>query len=273
MSDLTGKVVLVTGAARGQGRSHAVHLAGLGADIIGIDICASIDSVHYALATPSDLQKTVTLVEATGRRMLAYEADVRDADAVAKSITDGVAQFGRLDVVVANAGISALDDQDDNPRQTFRDVIDVNLVGVWNTMAAALQPMLDGGRGGSFVLISSTGGLKGNIPGNAGGDAYVAAKHALVGLARNWANAYAKNNIRVNTSHPTGVATPMVENEALGRFHAQLDMGDAALTNLLPVELLQPVDISYAVAWLASEEARYITGVALPVDAGYSIKA
>jgi SDR family mycofactocin-dependent oxidoreductase len=267
------RVAVITGAARGQGRSHAVKLAAAGVDIIGIDLCEQIASVPYGLATPDDLTQTVKEVEAAGGRMLPFRADVRDLDAQRAAVRDGLAELGRIDIVLPNAGIAPLDDTEPDRVARFNDVIDINLVGVWNTVEVCVPTMIDAGRGGCIVLTSSTAGLRGGIPGPAAGDGYVAAKHALVGLARNWANAYAKHSIRVNTVHPTGVRTPMVENESLKRYHDADPAGAAERHNLLPVPVLDPIDVSNAIAWLVSDEARYITGVSLPVDAGWSARA
>lgn len=273
MSELVGKVALVTGAARGQGRSHAVRLAREGADVIVVDICAQIESVPYPLATPEDLEETVRLVEKEGRRAHAAVLDVRDLAALEAAVAAGVAALGPVGIVVANAGIAPLDATEPDPVQRWHDVISVNLTGVWNTCRAALPSMVEAGEGGSIVITSSTAGFRGNQGGLAAGDAYVSSKHALVGLARNLANHHAKDSIRVNTIHPTGVATPMVENESLARMHAADPDHAQAVTNLLPVSILQPEDVSDVVYWLCSHAARYLTGVALPVDAGYHAKA
>jgi SDR family mycofactocin-dependent oxidoreductase len=262
---LEGKVVLISGAARGQGRSHAVRLAQEGADIIAFDVCRQLDTVPYPMATPEDLAETVKLVADLDRRIVAREADVRDSPAVQAVVDEGVSEFGRLDVVCANAGIGSVventwtmtDDQ-------WEEMIAVDLTGVWKTVKAAVPAMIDAGNGGSIVITSSAAGVKG-LPGAAH---YVSAKHGLVGLMRTLANELAPHFIRVNTVHPTGVNTPMVVNEYMAQALSSAD-GSFNLQNALPVEMVEPVDISNAVVWLATEEARYVTGVSLPVDAGF----
>ncbi len=271
MGNLEGKVAFITGAARGQGRAHAVRLASDGADIIALDICADIESMDYPNATPADLEETVKLVEKEGRRIIARQADVRDADEVERLVRDGVAEFGRLDIVIANAGIIRLGGAGD-ARQVFRDIIDVNLIGVWNTVQAAIPSLINGGRGGSIVLTSSSAGLKGTGTDRAGGQAYTAAKRGLVGLMQVWANELAQYSIRVNTIHPTGVATGMVMNEAMAALVAAEDVAVTAMQNALPIPVLMPEDIAGAVAWLVSDEAKFITGTAWPLDAGFAVR-
>jgi SDR family mycofactocin-dependent oxidoreductase len=265
---LAGKVALITGAARGQGRAHAVRLAGDGADIIAIDICAQIASVPYPLANSEDLAATVKLVEDTGARIVAKEADVRDRAALSAAVQAGVDELGRLDIVVANAGIAPMQSGDDG----WRDVVDVNLTGVYNTIKAAIPTMVKQGTGGSMVLISSSAGLAGVGSHDAGSVGYAAAKHGVVGLMRIYANLLAQQSIRVNSIHPSGVETPMINNEFtrewLAKMAAAVD-NPGALGNAMPVETLSAEDIANAVAWLVSDQARYITGVTLPVDAGF----
>lgn len=264
---LEGKVAFITGAARGQGRSHAVRLAEEGADIIAVDICAQIESVGYPMSTPEDLAETVRLVEALDRRIHAVEADVRDRDALQAAFDAGVAELGPVDIVLGNAGIAPLS-LDPKPSE-WQDVIDVNLTGVYHTVEVAKQSMIDGGRGGAIVLTSSTAGLAGIGGNTAGGLGYTAAKHGVVGLMRSYANQLAEHSIRVNTIHPTGVNTPMVVNEVMQEFlKADPQMGQA-MANALPVDMLEPVDLSNAILWLVSDAARYVTGVTLPVDAGF----
>ena len=273
MGNLEGKVAFITGAARGQGRAHAVRLASEGADIIALDICADIDSMDYPNASPADLEETAKLVEGTGRSIVARQADVRDADAVDEVVREGVERFGRLDIVVANAGIVRLSsDEPSQRRQIFRDIIDVNLVGVWNTVEAAIPHVINGGQGGSIVITSSSAGLKGTGTDRAGGQAYAAAKHGLVGLMQVWANQLGPHSIRVNTIHPTGVATGMVMNETMAKLFEQGDEALSAMQNVLPIQILQPEDIAEAVAWLVSDAGRFITGTAWPLDAGFSVR-
>jgi SDR family mycofactocin-dependent oxidoreductase len=273
MDRLDGKVALITGAARGQGRSHAVRLAELGADVIALDICAQIDTVNYPMATPGDLAETVAQVEALDRRVVAAEADVRDAAALQRVLSDGVAQLGGVDIVLANAGIAVLGIDLPDPQQAFRDLVEVNLFGVWNTVQAAAPIMIEQGRGGAIVLTSSTQGLTGRGGnGSAAMDGYCASKHAVVGLMRSWAHWLAPHHIRVNSVHPTGVATPMIQNAVLEEYFAANPGLADALANLLPVPMLEPRDISNAVAWLVSDAARYVTGVTLPVDAGFVVR-
>ena len=270
---LDGKVALITGAARGQGRSHAVRLAQDGADLIAVDICRQIDSVAYPLATPADLARTVSEVEALGRRIVAAEADVRDAAALRAAVASGLARLGAVDIVVANAGIGMMS-EDASEEQAFRDQVEVNLFGVWNTVQAAAAVMIEQGRGGAIVLTGSTLGLVGRGGnGRGGSDGYCASKHAIVGLGRTWAHWLAPHNIRVNSVHPAGANTPMVINEAVAKLFASAPASSGAdVGNLLDVQLIEAVDVSNAIAWLVSDEARYVTGVALPVDAGYTAK-
>ena len=271
MGSLNGKVAFITGAARGQGRAHAVRLASDGADIIALDICADVDSIDYPQSRQEDLDETARLVEKEGRRIVARQADVRDADAVEQVVADGLAEFERIDIVIANAGVIRLGSGGDR-RETFRNILDVNLVGVWNTVEAALPALLEGGRGGSIVLTSSSAGLKGTGTDRAGGQAYTAAKRGLVGLMQVWANEYAQHSIRVNTIHPTGVATGMVMNETMGRLLEANDTAVAAMQNALPIQILMPEDIANAVAFLVSDEAKFITGTAWPLDAGFAVR-
>lgn len=264
---LAGKVAFITGAARGQGRAEALRLAADGADIIAIDLCEQIASVPYPLATPDDLAATVKLVEEAGARIVALQADVRDEEALRAALQTGMDQLGRLDIVVANAGIAPMK----SGPEGWRDVIDVNLTGVHHTVEAAIPHLLAQGDGGSIVLISSAAGLIGIGGGDRGSIGYTAAKHGVVGLMRAYANFLAPHSIRVNSIHPTGVDTPMINNEftrdwlrhVSEELNAPTDFGNA-----LPVQVVQAEDIANAVAWLVSDQARYVTGVTLPVDAG-----
>jgi (+)-trans-carveol dehydrogenase len=278
MGRVEGKVAFITGAARGQGRSHAIRLAQEGADIIAVDLAAQVGSVPYPLATPDDLAQTVKEVEALDRQIIATQADVRDYAALKAALDDGVAELGRLDVVVANAGIFSFGTLDEMPRQTWQDMIDISLTGVWHTAKAAIPHLRAGGAGGSMILTSSDAGLKALE--NTGH--YTAAKHGVVGLMRTLALELAPDMIRVNSVLPTTVNTDMIQNAAAYALLAP-DLPEQDRTkerlrerfqalNALPVPWVEPVDISNAVLWLASEEARYVTGVALPVDAGILIK-
>jgi (+)-trans-carveol dehydrogenase len=271
-----GKVAFITGAARGQGRSHAVRLAQEGADIIAVDICAQVASVPYPMATPEDLAQTVKEVEALDRRIVATPADVRDYAGLKKALDDGVAKLGRLDIVCSNAGIASYGSAAELDETTWQDMIDTNLTGMWHACRAAIPHLIEGGRGGSIVITSSDAGLKGfqNLA------HYVSAKHGVVGLMRTLALELAPHFIRVNSLHPTTVNTDMVQNDATYRLFrpdlqnpGRLDMADAGLgINALPIPWVEPVDISNAVLFLASDEARYVTGVTLPVDAGFMVK-
>jgi (+)-trans-carveol dehydrogenase len=263
MARLAGKVAFITGAARGQGRSHAVRLAEEGADIIAVDI-----------GSPTDLAQTVKEVEALDRRIVASQADVRDYDGLKVALDDGVARLGRLDIVVANAGIVSFGTAEELTEQAWRDVIDVNLTGVWHTVKAAI-PHLRAAGGGSIIIIGT--GLKGEP--NLGH--YAAAKHGVVGLMQSLANELAPDMVRVNSVHPSAVDTDMLHTQAL--YHQLLPDHPGDITrqeiepvfqtlNALPIPWVESVDISNAVLFLASDEARYITGVTLPVDAGASVK-
>jgi len=276
MGRLEGKVAFVTGAARGQGRSHAIRMAEEGADIIAVDICKQIDSVPYELSTEADLAETQRLVEQLDRRIIARPADVRDVDSLKAVLDEGVAELGHLDVVSANAGIWATAGFLEMSDEMYRDGIDVMMHGAYNTCRATIPHILQGGKGGSIVITSSTAGLKG-FPRQV---QYNMAKHGVVGLMRSLANELAPDFIRVNTVHPSSVLTKMIDNAAIHRAFApgvenpQIeDFGDTfTAMNLLPIPWMEPVDISNAVVFLASDESRYITGITMPVDAGFMEK-
>jgi (+)-trans-carveol dehydrogenase len=273
MGQVEGKVAFITGAARGQGRSHAVRFAEEGADIIAVDICRQIESVPYPMATPEDLAQTVKEVEALGRRIVATQADVRDYDALKAVVDGGVAQLGRLDIVAANAGIGGFGTLAEMDAQQWQDTIDVDLTGVWHTVKATIGHLRAVG-GGSIILTSSTLGLKG-MPNLAH---YVAAKHGVVGLMRTAAQELAPDMIRVNSVHPTSVDTDMIQNSMTYELFApdlpEVDRTRQALAprfqglNALPIPWVDARDISNAVLFLASDAARYITGITLPIDAG-----
>ena len=267
---LGGKVAFITGAARGQGRSHAVRLAAEGADIIAVDICRQIGTVLYPMATAADLAQTVKEVEALDRRIVAREADVRDEGGLREAFEAGVAELGPVDIVLANAGIAPMSLDKSQTRQAWQDVIDVNLTGVFNTVEIAIPGMIARGKGGAVVLISSAAGLVGVGGPSPGGLGYTAAKHGLVGLMRSYANILAPHSIRVNSVHPTGVRTPMVVNDVMQEILAADAQVSTRTGNALPVDMVEPADVSNAILWLVSDDARYITGVTLPVDAGYT---
>ncbi len=277
MGRLDGKVVFITGVARGQGRSHAIRFAEEGADIIGIDVVEPITGSTSPPATQADMDETVAAVEALDRRIVATKADVRSLAQVKQAVDDGVAQLGRLDVVIANAGVSTfMGPAESLSEEAFVDMVDINLTGVWRSCAAAIPHIKAGGRGGSIIMTSSAAGLMAYA--NVGH--YVAAKHGVVGLMRTLALELAPDHIRVNSIHPTTVDTPMVNNEATFKlFRPDLEnptaddfIEAAKVMNALPIGWVEAVDISNAMVWLASDEARYVTGVTLPVDAGAVIK-
>ncbi|MGV0748961.1 mycofactocin-coupled SDR family oxidoreductase [Mycolicibacter heraklionensis] len=273
-----GKVAFITGAARGQGRSHAERLAQEGADIIAVDICGPISADSpIAPSTPDDLAQTVDLVKGLGRRIVSAEVDVRDFDALAAAVNSGVEQLGRLDIIVANAGIgNGGATLDKTSEADWTDMIDVNLSGVWKTVKAGVPHLLSAGKGGSIILTSSVGGLKA-YPHTGH---YIAAKHGVVGLMRSFAVELGQHSIRVNSVHPTNVNTPMFMNEGTMKlFRPDLEnpgpddlKAVAQFMHTLPIGWVEPVDISNAVLFLASDESRYITGLPVTVDAGSMLK-
>lgn len=271
-----GKVAFITGAARGQGRSHAVRFAEEGADIIALDMCGPIDSVAYPLATPDDLQETVDLVEKAGRRIVAEQADVRALDRLKSVAEKGVSELGRIDFVLANAGILPIIGVKGQQTSAFTDAVDVMLTGVYYTIEAALPHLLAHGDGGAIVITSSIAGLTGMRAEfsmiNPGAVGYLAAKHGVVGLMRGYANALAQRNIRVNTVHPSATTTPMILNEQVGQMLADAPEYQSAWANLLPVPCIDDIDITEAMVYLCGRSGRYITGITLPVDAGYSAR-
>jgi SDR family mycofactocin-dependent oxidoreductase len=272
MGDLSGKVAFITGAARGQGRAHAQRLAADGADIVAVDICANVATIPYDLGTREDLDETCRLVEKEGQRASAQVADVRDIEQLRRAFTAGVAELGvgHADIVIANAGGCAYP-SDVDESAAFRDAVDIMLVGVWNTVKVTTPAMIDAALGGSVVLTSSTAAFKGFTGGWGGLDGYTAAKAGVVGLMQMFANALAPHNIRVNSIHPTGVNSGMVQNPAFFKWAETAGVNPISnMMNKLPgVLVLEPVEIANAVAWLVSDQARYVTGVALPVDAGF----
>jgi (+)-trans-carveol dehydrogenase len=272
MGRVEGKVAFITGAARGQGRAHAVRLAEEGADIIAIDTTAKVDSVPYPLATAEDLAETVRQVEALDRRIVAREADVRDYAALQAAVEAGVSEFGRLDIVCANAGISSPASTLEMSEDTWQDMIDINLTGVWKSLKASVPHIIAGGRGGAVVITSSLAAMYAN--GNTAH--YSAAKAGLVMMAKVMAKEWAEHSIRVNTVHPTTVATDMILNDATYKLFrpdlenpTRADFEEAARTlNRLPVAALEPRDISETVLHLVADSGRYITGTTQVVDAG-----
>jgi (+)-trans-carveol dehydrogenase len=273
---VAGKVAFITGAARSQGRSHAIRLAQEGADIIAVDIAGPVESVTaYPGATDEDFAETVKEVEALDRRIIAHKADVRNPQALKEALDDGVAQLGKLDIVCANAGIYQIHPALELDDAGWQETIDINLTGVWNTVKVSL-PHLIANKGGSIILTSSVAGLKGL----ANSVHYNAAKHGVVGIMRTIGNEFALQGIRVNSVHPTAVNTIMIQNKAVwGLFDPEnpdpsQESAEAVFRtiNALDVPWVEPIDISNAILFLASDEARYITGVTLPVDAGAMIK-
>lgn len=272
MGRMDGKVAFITGAARGQGRSHAVRLAEEGAEIIAVDLCQPIESVPYELPDSGDLAETVKLVEELDRRIVAREADVRDFGQLQSAVAEGISQFGHIDVVCANAGIGSWAPALEMEEQMWQDMIDINLTGVWKTIKAAVTPMVERRQGGAVVITSSVAGLFGfpNLV------HYSAAKAGVIGIMRVLAQELAPYMIRVNTVNPTTVNTPMVVNDVAPLLfrpdleNPTFDDMTEALTglNALPIPLVEAIDISNAVLWLASDEARYVTGTTQVIDAG-----
>ena len=271
---LAGRVALITGAARGQGRSHAVRIAEEGGDVIVLDVARDLGATNYGLATPEDLQTTVDQVKALGGRVSSAQVDVRDAAGMREAVAAGIHSLGRLDIVVANAAIAGNGTVTGISDEEWQNIIDINLTGVWNTVRATVDHL--SGPTGSIILINSIAGVKG-LPLNSH---YTAAKHGVIGLMRSWAAELGPSGIRVNAVLPTTVATPMLHNPATYRLfvpNEEEPTREQAVAvmrgmHVLPIGEVEPVDISNAVVFLASDEARYITGVALPVDGGALIK-
>ncbi|MCW0214622.1 MAG: mycofactocin-coupled SDR family oxidoreductase [Pseudonocardia sp.] len=275
MGRMDGKVALVTGAARGQGRSHALRLAEEGAEIIAVDLCAQIDTVPYGMSRPEDLVETAKLIEELDRRVLTREADVREQSALDSAVADGLSEFGHIDVVCANAGIFSYAPSWEMTEKMWDDMLAVNVTGVWKTLKAALPSMIERGQGGSLVLTSSTAGLRGfgNMV------HYTAAKHGVVGVMRTMVQEVSQYDIRCNTVHPTAVDTDMIQNKPM----YELFLPDAKPEELtrenyaaafgslhtMPHPWVEARDISNAVLWLASDESRYVTGQTIAVDLGF----
>jgi SDR family mycofactocin-dependent oxidoreductase len=264
MGRLDGKVALITGAARGQGRAHAVRLASEGASIIGTDVCAQM-GVGYVGATEADLKETVRLVEEAGGHMLGLKADVRSQAEMDGAVARGLDDFGRLDVVVANAGIFSFGRLWEISEDQWQETIDVNLTGIFHTIKSTVPTLIDQGAGGSIIIISSVAGLRG-VP-FAG--PYVATKHGAVGLCRTLANELGEHRIRVNSIHPAGVSTPMNDDPGLFELIAQhKDTLAPIFMNSLPYLMMEPEAISHMVAFLACDDSKYMTGVQVPIDMG-----
>ena len=275
MAGLERKVAFITGAARGQGRAHAVRLAREGADILAVDICQDVDSMDYPNASSEDLDETAQMVENEGRKVVALKADIRDQVGLQRAFDEGISSLGRVDIVVANAGIVRLTDGGD-PVSVWNDIVATNLTGTWNTISVALATLRGGGNGGSIVIISSSAGLRPTAGLGIGALAYTSAKTGLVGLMKQLAASLAPESIRVNSLHPTGVKSGMTMNEAMGRLVAEAmegaDTSISAMQNAMPIDILEPEDIANAVAFLVSDQAKWITGAALPVDAGFCVR-
>jgi SDR family mycofactocin-dependent oxidoreductase len=273
---LKGKVAFITGAARGQGRSHAVRLADEGVDVVICDSCAPIAAANYAMPSVEDLEHTAKLVEEKDRRVIARQVDVRDLDGLEALVEEARQQFGRLDFVLANAGIASYGGALELTEETWREVVDINMTGVWHTVRATTPLMIDGGNGGAIVLTSSAAGAIG-LPGLVH---YVSAKHGVVGMTKALANEFGQHNIRVNSILPGTVNTDMAANGATYKLFRP-DLENPTFEDceeimrglmLLPIAWVEASDITNAAVWLCSDEARYVTGVALPVDAGYITK-
>ncbi|WP_078288417.1 mycofactocin-coupled SDR family oxidoreductase [Mycobacterium sp. D16R24] len=265
---LSGKVAFVTGAARGQGRQHAVRLAQAGADIVAIDACAAVSEyAGYDAATPEDLKETARLVEAAGRKIIAEQADVRNGAALQSVVEEAVAQFGHIDILIANAGVLSWGRLWEMPDQQWEDIIDTNLTGTWKTVKAVVPTMITAGNGGSIVIVSSVSGLKGT-PGNG---AYVASKFGLTGLTKSLTIELAEYGIRVNSIHPYGVTTPMITGDAMMKLLAEHPnyLPSIAPMPLSPTKMLEPDEISDVVLWLAGDASGTLAGAQVPVDKGH----
>ena len=271
VGELDNTVAVITGAARGQGRSHAVALAEQGADIIGIDLCDDIAAIPYPLASEADLAETGRLVAATGRRMVPVIADVRDLAQLEAGVQGAIADLGDIDIVVANAGVVAIGNREPHAEDVYNAIVDTNLKGVWHTIVATVPSMIGKGRGGSIVLVSSSQGLTGRGgDGSAAMFAYASAKHGVVGLMRSAASAYGPHRIRVNSVHPGGVATPMILNEFVAtRMMASPNPSVLSQALIPDAPIIDPREVTEAVLWLVGPRSKFVTGVTLPVDAGH----
>ncbi len=275
MGLLDGQVAFITGAARGQGRSHALALAQEGADIIAVDMCRQAETVPYPMATPKDLAETVAQVEVLDRRIIASEVDVRDLGALTAAVDQGVAELGRLDIVLANAGIVTIEPTLSMSEAVWDEMIEINLTGVWKTIRAAVPHIIAGGQGGSVVITSSLAA----VTANDNLAHYSAAKAGLIGLMKVLARELAPHNIRVNTIHPTSVATAMIVNDTLfGLFRPDLENPTRAdfdevlrSKHPMPVAALDSIDVSNAVLYLVTAAGRYVTGNTHVIDAGHML--
>ncbi len=280
MGRVEGKVAFITGAARGQGRSHAVRLAEEGADIIAVDLCQNIDSIGYALATPEDLEETAQFVEKTGQRIVTAQADVREASQLKEALENGIAELGKVDIVVAQAGIAGM--KGNPPLQTWTDVINTNLVGTINAIQVALPHLAEGA---SIIATGSTAALmdtakKDNPGADPGGMAYMTAKRLLSQYVHDLATELSVRGIRANVVHPTNCNTDMLQSEPMYRsFRPDLEHPTRAdaepvfgIQQAMRIPFIEPEDISNAILWLASDESRYVTGLQLRVDGGGYLK-
>ncbi|MGH3641432.1 MAG: mycofactocin-coupled SDR family oxidoreductase [Mycobacterium sp.] len=280
MGRVEGKVAFITGAARGQGRSHAVRLAEEGADIIAVDLCKNIDSIGYSLATPEDLEETTQFVEKTGQRIVTAQADVREAAQLKEALENGISELGKVDIVVAQAGIAGM--KGNPPLQTWTDVINTNLVGTINAIQVALPHLQEGA---SIIATGSTAALmdtaKKDNPGNdPGGMAYMTAKRLLSQYVHDLATELSVRGIRANVVHPTNCNTDMLQSEPMYRsFRPDLEHPTRAdaepvfgIQQAMRIPFIEPEDISNAILWLASDESRYVTGLQLRVDGGGYLK-
>jgi SDR family mycofactocin-dependent oxidoreductase len=274
MGSLDGRVVFITGAARGQGRSHAVMCAEEGADIIGVDICENLDIVPYALGTEDDLEETARLVEKTGRKMITRKADVRDFAALQDAFDAGVNEFGHVDTVLANAGVVLTNADERDASEALRLGLDIMLIGVWNTFQVAIPHMKERGEGGNLIATSSMIALLDLTDGRGGSDAYLMSKVAIVGLVRAYAAMLAPDRIRVNAVAPTNCATPMItDNPALFKvIEENPRMVNAVQTALPDLPLIEPRDVSNTILFLISDAGRSFTGSMLKVDAGMDVR-
>ena len=276
MGRVSGKVAFITGAARGQGRSHAVRLAEEGADIIAVDLCEDVPEMPYPGGTEAELAETVRLVEATGRRIVARKADVRSTDQLRAAVDAGVAELGRLDIVIANAGVlTAVGPFDQMSEAAFTDLIDINLTGAWRTVKVSMPHLRATGPGGSIILTSSSAALRASRQ----TVHYVASKAGLVGMMRTMALELGPEMIRVNSVHPTQVDTPMIQNDFMyqracpgATDPGREELAAASLSRMaMPIPWVDPIEVSHTIVYLASDESRYVTGMAMTVDAGISI--